>query len=397
MNNINQLWRRATKLVADTDVSGERLLALLWFPLHTPYMTRHRAGVILSRIQIISWAFAVLTAAWIGIDFVLLPKAVAAPLAALRLTSTAVFIYLGWPRELSRDITTARTRLALLMLNPLLFYLVAEALFAGIKTGGLSVIFIHIYALLPFIVVAGLSVFPLTILESAVVGFAALAAMAVGPPLSHHVDLDAYFAACWTLFLLIWVSVLAAAIQLNYMMSLVQRISVDQLTGAYTRDSGKELIDLYFHISLEHDTPFAVAFCDLDRFKQINDGFGHEAGDAALRDSAMSLHRYLRRSGMVVRWGGEEFVLVLTGTDADGARLILQRLLRDWLGMRPDHTPLTASIGLGERITAEIHGCPQLLEMADRRMYLAKRQGRARAVMCGDEVMLSPAAEAPRI
>ena len=111
----------------------------------------------------------------------------------------------------------------------------------------------------------------------------------------------------------------------------------------------------------------------------------------------MSLHRYLRRSDMVVRWGGEEFVLVLTGTDADGARLILQRLLRDWLGMRPDHTPLTASIGLAARITDDIHDWPQLLEMADRRMYLAKRQGRARAVMCGDEVMLSPAAEAPRI
>lgn len=391
------LWRRATKLVADTDVSGERLLALLWFPLHTPYMTRHRAGVILSRIQIIAWAFAVLTFAWIGVDFALLPKAVAAPLAALRLASTAIFIYLGWPRELSRDIATARTRLALLMLNPLLFYLAAEALFAGIKLSGFAVTFVHIYALLPFIVVAGLSVFPLTLLESGAVGFGALAVMAVGPPLSHHVNWDAYLAACWTLFLLIWVSMLAAAIQLNYMMSLVQRISVDQLTGAYTRDSGKELIDLYFHISLEHGTPFAVAFCDLDRFKQINDSFGHEAGDAALRDSAMALHRYLRRSDMVIRWGGEEFVLVLTGTDAGGARLILQRLLQDGLGTRPDDTPLTSSIGLAERVTDDIHDWPQLLELADRRMYLAKRQGRARAVMCGDEVMLPAAAEPPRI
>ena len=140
-----------------------------------------------------------------------------------------------------------------------MFYLAAEALFAGIRPTGLAIVFVDIYSLLPFIVVAGLSVFPLTILESAVVGFAALAAMAVGPPLSHHVDLDAYFAACWTLFLLIWVSVLAAAIQLNYMMSLVQRISVDQPTGAYTRDRGKELIVLYFHISLEKDTPFDVA------------------------------------------------------------------------------------------------------------------------------------------
>ncbi len=391
------LWRRATKLVADTDVSGERLLALLWFPLHTPYMTRHRAGVILSRIQIIAWAFAVLTFAWIGVDFILLPKAVAAPLAALRLTSAAIFIYLGWPRELSRDITTARTRLALLMLNPLLFYLAAETLFAGIKPSGFAVIFVHIYALLPFIVVAGLSVFPLTLLESGAVGFGALVVMAIGPPLSHHVDWDAYFAACWTLFLLIWVSMLAAAIQLNYMMSLVQRISVDQLTGAYTRDSGKELIDLYFHISLEHDTPFAVAFCDLDRFKQINDNFGHEAGDAALRDSAVALHRYLRRSDIVIRWGGEEFVLVLTGTDAGGARLILQRLLQDGLGTRPDDAPLTSSIGLAERITDDIHDWPQLLELADRRMYLAKRQGRARAVMCGDEVMLPSAAESPGI
>lgn len=391
MNDINRLWRSATRLVADTDVSGERLLALLSVSGHTPYMARHRAGVILSRIQIFAWAFAMLTLGWVGVDFLILPLETAASLALLRLVSAIVFIYLGWPRDLPRESGTARRRLACLLLNPLIFYLAAEALFADIRPTGFAIVFVDIYSLLPFIVVAGLSVFPLTVSESALGGLVALGFMGIAPLLSRHFDWDGYFAAMWILLLLIGIAVLAAAIQLNYMTSLVQRICVDQLTGAYTRDSGKELIDLYFHIALEHDTPFAVAFCDLDHFKEINDTFGHEAGDSALQAAAVALHRYLRRSDMVIRWGGEEFVLVLTGTDAGGARMILQRMLHDWLGLRPDDTPLTASIGLAERIADDIHDWPELLELADQRMYTAKHIGRARAVTCGEEVMMPPA------
>ncbi len=388
MMNLKQLWRGAARLVADSDLSGDRLTALLSSRRHTPYMARHRAAVIGGRLQVIAWAFAVLTLGWVGIDLWLLPLEVAIPLAGMRAASTAMFAYLGWPRSGTEGARSALLRLTLLMLNPLAFYLAAEVLFTNLELHGLAAIFISIYNLLPFIVVAGLSVFPLTVLESSALGGCALTVMAVGPLLSRHFTWDAYFAAAWILVLLIWVGILAAAIQLNYMMSLIHRISVDQLTGAYSRQSGQELIDLYFHIASEQEAPFTLVFCDLDRFKEINDTYGHEAGDAALRDAVVQLHRLLRGNDLVIRWGGEEFVVLLTGTDISGARQVLQRLMYSWLGTRPDNAPLTASIGLAERITDGVADWPQLVELADQRMYQAKQGGRARAIICGGELLL---------
>lgn len=84
----------------------------------------------------------------------------------------------------------------------------------------------------------------------------------------------------------------------------------------------------------------------------------------------------LRGSDSLVRWGGEEFLLIMPETDMLQAQQALARVMRSGLGLRPEGTPLTASIGLAERRADRITDCRELLELADRRMYEAKSAGR---------------------
>ena len=130
--------------------------------------------------------------------------------------------------------------------------------------------------------------------------------------------------------------------------------------------------------------PLSLAFVDLDNFKSINDKFGHEEGDSALRAASASLRKVLRRGDILIRWGGEEFLTVMPGTDPSGAMIAISRMRAAGLGMRPDGKPLTASIGVAERIVDGVLTWAELVEKADQRMYAAKQNGKDRAIGCGD-------------
>jgi hypothetical protein len=99
---------------------------------------------------------------------------------------------------------------------------------------------------------------------------------------------------------------------------------------------------------MRHGQFLAVAFLDLDQFKKVNDGWGHDAGDAVLGTAAERMRKCLRSQDALIRWGGEEFLIVLPNTDHDGARRMVARVAEHGLGPRPDGTPQTASIGIAE-------------------------------------------------
>jgi len=122
----------------------------------------------------------------------------------------------------------------------------------------------------------------------------------------------------------------------------------------------------------------ALLVLDLDHFKLVNDRFGHKAGDDVLSHVGHIFEKAFRRQDVMIRWGGEEFVVGLPGTDAAAAEMIVSRLADLGLGQRPDGTPMTASIGLVERKSDGIDRLRALIELADRRMYQAKRAGRNR-------------------
>jgi diguanylate cyclase (GGDEF)-like protein len=158
-----------------------------------------------------------------------------------------------------------------------------------------------------------------------------------------------------------------------------RRAETDPLTGVLNRRSLIERLDAACARARARGLPIALLFIDLDHFKQINDSFGHQAGDACLRAIIDPIHAELRQSDMIGRYGGEEFVVVLSSADAAAAIPIAQRILERVAGVRVDGfgaaIGLTCSIGIAASDTLGVWG-EHLIARADAAVYLAKRRGR---------------------
>ena len=135
------------------------------------------------------------------------------------------------------------------------------------------------------------------------------------------------------------------------------------------------------------DESLALAIVDLDRFKQVNDRHGHLVGDRVLRAAAQSMRRVARKGEVIARIGGEEFAVILPGTDAEGAYRAAERLrhaVRRCLVRVPGgKVRVTASVGVVLARAGDIATSSQLLLGADRALYAAKHAGRDRAVVRG--------------
>jgi diguanylate cyclase (GGDEF)-like protein/PAS domain S-box-containing protein len=149
--------------------------------------------------------------------------------------------------------------------------------------------------------------------------------------------------------------------------------STDGLTGLVNRRT----LETKLRGLIKHGRPFALAIADLDRFKQLNDTHGHEAGDRALRVFAKTAQDVLRDDDVIARWGGEEFVIVVPDLDRHQAVSVLERI-RERLAAATggDHPAFTASFGLTDSTRAE--ALEQLLHLADTALYEAKEAGRDR-------------------
>jgi diguanylate cyclase (GGDEF)-like protein len=158
-----------------------------------------------------------------------------------------------------------------------------------------------------------------------------------------------------------------------------RRAQTDPLTGVLNRRSLIERLDAACARARARGLPIALLFIDLDHFKQINDTFGHQAGDACLRAIIDPIHCELRQSDVIGRYGGEEFVVILSSADAAAAVPVAQRILERVAGVRVDGfgmpITLTCSIGIAASDTLGIWGEP-LLAQADAAVYVAKRSGR---------------------
>ena len=128
-----------------------------------------------------------------------------------------------------------------------------------------------------------------------------------------------------------------------------------------------------------------VMMLDLDHFKNFNDTYGHEAGDAVLRESAAFLKRSVRAEDIVCRFGGEEFVVILPLADATSTQARAERIrskLHELVVLHEGKSvgSVTVSVGVAA-LPAHGESCKALLEAADAALYRAKRDGRDRVVM----------------
>lgn len=155
----------------------------------------------------------------------------------------------------------------------------------------------------------------------------------------------------------------------------------DALTGALNRHALDAM--LFSAGESQELAPLSVVMLDLDHFKQLNDRFGHQAGDEALRLFADAARRHLRQSDTLGRTGGEEFCLVLPRTDSEAACTIAERLrqlIEDIIIPAAPAARLTVSAGVATTSGVRPADREALLKAADEALYAAKRAGRNRVV-----------------
>ncbi len=162
-----------------------------------------------------------------------------------------------------------------------------------------------------------------------------------------------------------------------------RRASHDGLTGVLTHVAVLEQLRAELARCVRDGCQLTVAMIDLDGFKQLNDRLGHLTGDRVLKTVGRTLHRRLRRSDVVGRYGGDEFLAVLPGSTARQAAAVMEELRQDLAPLLEEYgepeARVTVSIGLAE--FPEFGDMARLLEAADRALYEAKENGRDQIVI----------------
>lgn len=379
MNRIADIvWHRLTGLMPG-ELKHAELNWLASPHQHLGLLTRRRATMIVNRVRLFAFLFAVLTPLWSIVDLIVFPFPLWLNLALMRLLACAAFASLLLYYRPNGNLFDAYRAMALLFAIPTAFYVASYTLLGHYQLTGLSAAIGAGYAFLPFVLLAGLSIFPLTLLENLVIASPILIAQGVAGSLRWTtLDWPSFAGAFWLLVLITGVSTLAGMSQLAFMIALVRQAIRDPLTGVFSRSSGEEVLELQFTIASRSGAMLSVAFIDLDHFKSINDQFGHEAGDQVLLGMTGIVSHNLRRGDMLARWGGEEFLLIMPNTDLLQAEAALARLRGIGFGLNPNKAPLTASIGIAERVADQAGDWKSLVEVADQRMYRAKQDGRDR-------------------
>lgn len=164
--------------------------------------------------------------------------------------------------------------------------------------------------------------------------------------------------------------------------ALLTKAEKDALTGCY----GRRFLDTFLVEQVElyrrEQIPFCILMCDLDKFKNLNDSYGHQAGDDALKKFAAFLLVRVRNGDAVIRYGGEEFVIVFPRTAKAEVLEITQRLCREW--EKKNVYASTFSGGVAE-FGMEGDTPEALIAAADRALYQAKEAGRNRVLPAGEE------------
>jgi len=170
------------------------------------------------------------------------------------------------------------------------------------------------------------------------------------------------------------------AMERHRLLEQVRQLAIaDELTGLLNRRGFIMLAEHQRSLAQRKGTSLSLVFVDIDRFKLINDQFGHEAGDQTLRELAGLLLRTFRRSDVVARLGGDEFVVLMADRDSDGLRIVLDRVRKNIAAFNLEYRfawSLAISLGVVEYDAAHPSTLEALMASADQAMYREKAQSR---------------------
>jgi diguanylate cyclase (GGDEF)-like protein len=156
----------------------------------------------------------------------------------------------------------------------------------------------------------------------------------------------------------------------------------DPLTQVNNRVAMDDCMRREWELARRHKTPLSLMLIDIDHFKSFNDRYGHSYGDQILKSVAQTIRESVRASDMIFRYGGEEFVIILSNTEIAGAVLMAERIRRAIENMRltaeAERVRVTASFGVTSLNSAS--SARDLLTHADQAMYQAKQNGRNQVI-----------------
>ena len=154
----------------------------------------------------------------------------------------------------------------------------------------------------------------------------------------------------------------------------------DPLTQAYNKRYFFDRLDSELRFALRHRSPLALLLFDLDKFKRLNDTYGHPAGDKALVTFANHIRGSIRNEDVFARYGGEEFVIITRGITREGSRQFAERLREEISQLEIVHDDkkfgFTTSIGIATLPENSVSSADAMVEAADRALYRAKEGGR---------------------
>ncbi|PHQ65805.1 MAG: diguanylate cyclase [Sulfurimonas sp.] len=164
-----------------------------------------------------------------------------------------------------------------------------------------------------------------------------------------------------------------------------KRVTKDTLTGALNRNGLRSVFESQYELSLATNNPFVLALCDLDHFKKINDTHGHIAGDKVLKSFVDVVKKHIRNSDVIVRYGGEEFVIILPAVNKEKGLEALENICRNFekntLMFEGKALSATVSIGMmGIKPESAFKSSyiDEYIMIADQKLYTAKKSGRNR-------------------
>ena len=343
---------------------------------HSELFEYHRARLIISRVRLIAILFSVASLLWTGLNFAVFPAALATTLAAGLVLAGAIFALLAIECRCTPSAGHARLAISLLFILSAVVFIFSDQVLRSAHLDAVGHVAAAVYALLPLLLLAGLTLFPLLVPELLLCAIAVLLIFVAA--YLTHADTTIPGFEDFPLFLLLLLIGVVAGIsslsQLQLLRAMLRQSLRDPLTRTLNRRSGELVLQLQLEQAKRTRRPLTVAFIDLDHFKQVNDTLGHEAGDMVLRGIADLLRTRLRASDVLIRWAGDEFLVLMPGASSDDASARLQTLTTGPWPPKISGRRITWSCGVAQwPLHSADSSWQALVAAADARMYSTRQ------------------------
>lgn len=338
-----------------------------------------RASQIHNRVQLLAFIYAILGLLWVGIDYATLPGEKLPALTAVRITTSAAFLALAFWNHHPRRLNYARGRLALLVTLPTLFFITSRLILDNTYSPAATMV----YNFYPFVIVAQLAVFPLALIEGVLLVVPLVAGVVFIESFAGNIASLQVIGNFTLISLLLALALWAEMSQLQMLLRLYRQATRDPLTGLFNRRLLIERLDNEISRSQRHGNPLSLLLLDLDKFKRVNDTYGHIAGDMVLKTFSAIAEESIRNIDFIGRYGGEEFLVIMPETPIANACEAAERIraaCRQITVLTDDDQEISFSASIGVSQWREGDDNASLLERADIALYRAKEQGRDRVI-----------------